>query len=74
MKNIDEIICEALKLPKDFKLSDDMTYKDIENWDSLSQMELIATIEKEYNIEFDFEDMISLNSIGKIKEIVNNKR
>ena len=74
MKNIEQIICETLKLPKDFKLSDDMTYKDIDNWDSLSQMELIATIEKEYNIEFDFEDMISLNSIGKIKEIVNNKR
>ena len=74
MKNIEQIIFETLKLPKDFKLNDEMTYKDIDNWDSLSQMELIATIEKEYNIEFDFEDMISLSSIGKIKEIVNNKR
>lgn len=45
----------------------------INSWDSLSQVALIASIEKEFLIKIDFFEMIELDSVSDILTIIKNK-
>ena len=42
----------------------------IAEWDSLKHIQLIAELEDELNIQFDYEDIVTMNSIEKIDEIL----
>ncbi len=42
----------------------DLKYKEIDEWDSVGQMELIASIEDEFKISLDMDDMLDLNSVS----------
>lgn len=44
--------------------------EDIEDWDSLSQITLVAAIEKRFNIKFSLEDMLSLKNVKDIIDVV----
>jgi acyl carrier protein len=49
---------------------------DIEGWTSLNHAILIDTIEKNFNISFDFDDILTMQTIEdifqKIEKLVNN--
>ena len=47
-------------------LADEQTAEDIENWDSLSHMMLIAAIEKDFAFKFKLKQLSSLGSVGGI--------
>ncbi|HEY8383541.1 MAG TPA: acyl carrier protein [Microvirga sp.] len=51
----------------------DMTKEDIENWDSLKQMDLIMSIEREYNIELELADILRMNTIVNIATVLREK-
>jgi len=42
----------------------------IAEWDSLKHIQLIAELEDELNIQFDYEDIVTMNSIAKIDEVL----
>lgn len=42
----------------------------IAEWDSLKHIQLIAEVEDVLNIQFDYEDIIVMNSIAKIDEVL----
>ena len=46
---------------------------DIDQWDSLNHLNLMSSIEEEFNIKFDFEEIGSLKNIGDIVKIVSEK-
>ena len=39
---------------------------DVEEWDSLNQINLVSAIEKEFKIKFAFKDLRTLNNVGSI--------
>ena len=43
----------------------------VEGWDSVAHMSLIAEIESAFDIMMDTDDVISMSSFGKAKEILN---
>jgi acyl carrier protein len=49
---------------------DELKYQDIEEWDSVGHMELIAVLEEAFDIMFDTDDIIDLSSFEKGKEIL----
>ena len=51
-----------------------LTKDDITNWDSLKQLDLVSTLENEYKITLDMQDIIKINSVATICDILNNKR
>jgi len=51
-------------------VSDDMEMNNIAEWDSLKQVQLIAELEEKLNLDFDFEDIISMTSIKKIDNVL----
>ena len=72
--NFNEIISEIFNIEKD-KILDDLELQNIESWDSMAHMELIAVIEEEYNFIFTGDEIADIKKIGDIKEIIlkNNK-
>ena len=49
----------------------DLKYQDIEAWDSVGHMSLVAAIEDAFDIMMDTDDIIDFSSFEKGKEIVN---
>ncbi len=56
-----------------FILSDNTTAKDIEGWDSLSNMLIITEIEKKYNIRFSFREIVKMKNVGDLCQAIRNK-
>ncbi len=52
------------------KVTDDLLYAGIPEWDSVAHMALIAAIEEVFDIMIDTEDVIAMSSFAKAKEIV----
>lgn len=50
---------------------DGLKYQDIEAWDSVGHMSLIAALEDAFDIMMDTDDIIDLNSYEKGKEILS---
>jgi acyl carrier protein len=46
---------------------------DIDGWDSLSHVNLIAAIEVEFNIEFKQREIISFKNVGELLQSIENK-
>ena len=51
-------------------LTESMTAKDIEDWDSFAQIRLIAAIEKEFKIKFSFNEVSSLKNVGEMVALI----
>lgn len=47
--------------------------KDIEDWDSFSQIRLVATIEKDFGIKFKFGELNSLRNVGEMIDVIKQK-
>lgn len=50
---------------------DGLKYQDIEAWDSVGHMSLVAAIEDAFDIMMDTDDIIDFSSFEKGKEIVS---
>ncbi|HIS74637.1 TPA: acyl carrier protein [Candidatus Galligastranaerophilus intestinavium] len=47
---------------------------DIEDWDSLAQINLITQMEKEFNLKFNMNDIIKLQNIGDMIDLIEKKQ
>ena len=54
----------------DDKLSEDLKYNDIEEWDSIAHMTLIAALEEEYKITMETDDIIDFSSFKEGIEVL----
>jgi acyl carrier protein len=64
-----EIFKTALNID-DSKLSKDLKYNEIDEWDSIGHMTLVAALEEEYKISFETDDIIDFSSFKKGIEIL----
>lgn len=74
MTNLDKyrnVFVETFSLADDFDV-ENLKFQQIQEWDSVGHMDLIASLEDEFDIMFDTEEIIGLNSyergIGMLKE------
>ena len=54
-------------------LRNEMTAEDIEDWDSLSHIQLIEAIEHTFDITFTLQEAVELETVGEFIELVNKK-
>jgi len=52
------------------KLTDDLEYNSITEWDSLGHMSLVAELEKVFDISLDTDDIINFSSFKRGMEIL----
>lgn len=51
----------------------DTSSDDIEDWDSLAQINIIVSIEKIFGIKYSIDDIVKLNSVGIIVDTIASK-
>ena len=64
-----EIFKTALNIGDD-KLNENIKYNEIEEWDSIGHMTLVAALEEEYKITLETDDIIDFSSFKKGMEIL----
>ncbi len=72
MKSFNDIVFEQLHIPKE-EIQDTLTPSDVENWDSMNYLLFIAELEKEYSISFTMDEVLSAQSLGAVRTIVQGK-
>jgi len=56
------------------KLRPDMTAADVEAWDSLTHINLIVDIEREFKVRFTTGEITGLKTVGDLAALVDKKR
>lgn len=68
-EKINQLLSETLKIPLE-KTLEDLTMDDVNDWDSLTHMNLIVAIEGELGIELSGDDIAEMTSFDAIRKIV----
>lgn len=55
-------------------LSDATNAEDIEDWDSLEQINLLTAIEKKYGLKFNLNDVRNLQNVGDLLDLLERLR
>ncbi|MBA2710848.1 MAG: acyl carrier protein [Tatlockia sp.] len=68
----------ASVLARVFNLRDDeivigLTKDKVGSWDSLKQMDLVVSLEREFNIALEISDIVKMDSVGQIIDVLSNK-
>ncbi len=69
LENVIKITAESLGV-RESDITEDTVMEQVEAWDSLTHMELIANLESEYHTEFTVDEIMEMISVKKIVEIV----
>jgi acyl carrier protein len=59
-------VVTALRI-KDERYRPDLKLGDLDEWDSLGHLELVAQVEKEFGVSLDFDDIPKLNSLDALR-------
>lgn len=72
LEKMEEIFTDVMDL-KDIKLKDETSADDIEEWDSLSHIQIIVAIEKTFGIKFYSQEMITWKNVGDMVDCIQKK-
>lgn len=72
MEMIRKIISETFHI-KEADIKPELEMADIDGWDSLTHMELIANLESDLEIEFTADEIMEMTNIAKIEKLVGEK-
>lgn len=72
LKKMDEIFKDVLDL-EELELTEDTTADDIDEWDSLSHIQLIVAIEKGFNIKLTAREVKELADVGEMVSCIQSK-
>ena len=67
-----EIMAELFRIQQD-EITDSLTIKNTDVWDSLKHMELITSIEQTMGIELTFDEIIGMQTYEDIKHVLIEK-
>ncbi len=68
LEKYNKVFCESFKLTEDELPS--LKYQDVELWDSVGHMNMIANLEDTFDIMLETDDIVDLSSYEKGKEIL----
>ena len=71
-EKLNEIFIDVLDLDK-CELTDETSANDIEEWDSLSHIQLIVAIEKSFNIKFTSLEIMKWANVGEMVNSMEEK-
>ena len=73
LKKLNEIFIDVMDLDADFVLTEEMTADDIEEWDSLSHIQLMVAIEKNFGIKFTAKEILDWEDVHDCVESIVSK-
>jgi len=72
IKELNEIFEDIIDVGTVF-LIETSTSKDVDGWDSLTNIQLVVAVEKKYNIKFTSEEIISWKNVGEMIDCILTK-
>lgn len=69
---VENLLADVLQIPPS-TVTEDLTMKEVDAWDSLKHMELVVSLEQTFGIELSFEDIVAMQSVGEIKRVLRGK-
>ena len=72
LKRVEEIFREELE-QEDLVLTDGTTADDVDGWDSLSHVQLVAAMEEAFGIEFKSLEILSWDNVGDLIDSIEKK-
>ena len=55
-------------------LHQDLSASEVENWDSLSHINLITAVERQFKVKFTTAEVASLKNVGDLAHLIQGKR
>lgn len=52
------------------RVTDDLAYNTLKEWDSVGHMALVVELEGEFNVMFDTDDILGMSTVAKAREIL----
>lgn len=68
-KKLNEIFTEVLD-NEDLEITAESSANDIEEWDSLSHIQLIVAVEKAFNVKFTSREIMKWNNVGEMVDSI----
>lgn len=65
-------MADVLQIPV-AEVTDQLAMTDLDVWDSLKHIELIASLEEQLNVQLSFDDIVAMRSVGDIKRVLSSK-
>lgn len=72
LKQVQDIFRDILD-DEEIVLEDSTTANDVEGWDSLTHIQLIVAIEKQFKIKFTSKEILSWRNIGEMLDSIVTK-
>ena len=69
LEKVNEIFVDVFD-DDSIKINENTSAADIEDWDSLTHITLISTIEEEFGIKFQMKDVIGMKNVGEMVDII----
>lgn len=69
MNKVESLLAEILQIPVT-RITDNLTMRDVEAWDSLKHMELIMLLEETFGIELTFDEIVAMQNVREIKRVL----
>jgi acyl carrier protein len=73
MKTFNSITTELLGI-KEEDIKDELSPKDVKDWDSMNYLLFIAELEKEFSMSFTMDQVMNAKCLGDIRKIVETKK
>ena len=71
-KRLAEVLAEIFGMHV-AEITHDLQKSDVGTWDSLKQMDLVMTLEREYGIVLDIPDIVRMTSVASIIGVLKDK-
>ena len=72
LNQVQDVFRDELELD-DLVLNDETTADDVEEWDSLSHVQLVVALEKHFNIKFTSREILSWDNVGDLIDCISQK-
>lgn len=72
LTHVQEVFRDELELD-DLVLNDETTADDVEEWDSLSHVQLVVALEKAFGIKFTSREILSWDNVGDLVDCIGKK-
>jgi acyl carrier protein len=58
---------------EDLKLTPQLTADDVDEWDSLTHIRLVISVEKAFGVKFSASEIGALKNVGEFVQLINSK-